>query len=211
MVVIRLSRGGAKKAPFYHIVAADKRDARDGRFIERLGYFNPEARGKENRLELNKERIEYWIGKGAQPSERVSHLVKAFNKDAVAAAKAAPTVAETKRAQQAVSAASAKKKMDVEKKEAAEAEAKTAKEEAAAKAEEAKAEEAPKEEAKPEAKAEEAPKEEAKPEAKAEEAPKEEAKPEAKAEAAPKEEAKPEAKAEEAPKEEAKPEEAKKE
>ncbi len=76
MVVIRLSRGGAKKRPFYHVVVADKRCARDGRCIERIGYFNPIAAGKEIRLQLNNERIQYWISQGAQPSERVQKLLK---------------------------------------------------------------------------------------------------------------------------------------
>lgn len=76
MVVIRLSRTGAKKRPFYHIVVADKRRSRDGRFIEQLGYFNPIASGKEVGLSINVERAEEWIGKGAQPSDRVKHLIK---------------------------------------------------------------------------------------------------------------------------------------
>ena len=76
MVVIRLSRGGAKKRPFYHIVVADKRRSRDGRFIERIGYFNPIASGKEVRLTLDIERAEHWIKQGAQPSDRVKYLIK---------------------------------------------------------------------------------------------------------------------------------------
>jgi small subunit ribosomal protein S16 len=76
MVVIRLSRGGAKKRPFYHIVVADKRRSRDGRFIENLGYFNPIASGKDVRLTLNMERAQHWIANGAQPSDRVKHLIK---------------------------------------------------------------------------------------------------------------------------------------
>ena len=79
MVVIRLARGGAKKQPFYHVVVADKRNARDGKYIENVGYFNPVARGQAVRLKLNKEAIETWIGKGAQPSDRVKSLVKEFN------------------------------------------------------------------------------------------------------------------------------------
>lgn len=78
-VVLRLTRGGSKKRPFYHIVAADSRRARDGRYIERLGYYNPIATGKEIPLFLQVERIEYWTQKGAQPSERVAHLVKEFS------------------------------------------------------------------------------------------------------------------------------------
>jgi small subunit ribosomal protein S16 len=82
MVVIRLSRGGAKKRPFYHIVVADKRCARDGRCIERLGYFNPIAAGKDVRLQINNERIQYWISQGAQPSDRVHQLIKTSQKAA---------------------------------------------------------------------------------------------------------------------------------
>jgi small subunit ribosomal protein S16 len=76
MVVIRLSRGGAKKRPFYSIVVADRRKARDGRLIERVGYFNPIASGKEVRLHLESERVQYWISQGAQPSDRVNQLIK---------------------------------------------------------------------------------------------------------------------------------------
>jgi small subunit ribosomal protein S16 len=76
MVIIRLARGGAKKRPFYNIVVTDSRNRRDGRFIERLGYFNPVAKGGELPLSVNKERMEYWISKGAQTSERVASLVK---------------------------------------------------------------------------------------------------------------------------------------
>ena len=82
MVVIRLSRGGAKKRPFYHLVVTDKRNARDGRFIERVGCYNPISAGKEVRLTLDAERIQYWMSKGAQPSDRVKHLIK-MNKAAV--------------------------------------------------------------------------------------------------------------------------------
>ncbi|RDI44832.1 30S ribosomal protein S16 [Aquicella lusitana] len=89
MVVIRLSRGGAKKRPFYHIVVADKSRARDGRFIERLGYFNPIASGKDVRLSLDMERVQHWIGKGAQPSDRVKHLIKTHKETAEQTAKQA--------------------------------------------------------------------------------------------------------------------------
>ena len=75
MVKIRLSRGGAKKQPFYHIVVADSRKPRDGRNIERLGFFNPVARGQEERLRLNLERVDYWTGVGAQVTDRVKTLV----------------------------------------------------------------------------------------------------------------------------------------
>ncbi len=76
MVVIRLARGGAKKRPFYHITVADKRCARDARYIERVGFFNPVARGNEESLRVNQERIDYWLSKGAQPSGRVKVLLK---------------------------------------------------------------------------------------------------------------------------------------
>lgn len=80
MVVIRLSRGGAKKRPFYHIVVSDRRDARDGRCIERLGYYNPKPCGKDIPLRLDIERIRYWVSKGAQPSDRVQSLIKTAEK-----------------------------------------------------------------------------------------------------------------------------------
>lgn len=76
MVTIRLSRGGAKKRPFYHIVVTDSRNRRDGRYIERLGFFNPRATGNEARLNIQRERVDYWIGQGAQASERVGKLLK---------------------------------------------------------------------------------------------------------------------------------------
>lgn len=80
MVIIRLSRGGAKKRPFYHIVATDSRSARDGRSIERLGYFNPIARGQEPRIYIDLERVAYWIANGAQPSERVASIIEQAKK-----------------------------------------------------------------------------------------------------------------------------------
>lgn len=76
MVTIRLSRGGAKKRPFYSIVVADSRKKRDGRFIERLGFFNPVAKGAEEMLRINQERVDFWISKGAKPSDRVASLIK---------------------------------------------------------------------------------------------------------------------------------------
>ncbi len=82
MVTIRLSRGGSKKRPFYHITVTDSRNARDGRFIERIGFFNPVARGQEERFRLNEERATYWVSQGAQMSDRVSQLVKDSKKAA---------------------------------------------------------------------------------------------------------------------------------
>ncbi len=80
MVVIRLSRGGSKKKPFYHVVAADKRCPRDGKYLERIGYFNPLAKGKAVRLKVTRERITYWQSIGAQLSTRVESLVKEWDK-----------------------------------------------------------------------------------------------------------------------------------
>ena len=77
MVVIRLTRGGAKKRPFYHVVVADQRKPRDGRFIEQLGYYNP-VKEEKNYLRLDLERVNHWINNGAQPSGRVQYLIKEF-------------------------------------------------------------------------------------------------------------------------------------
>lgn len=86
MVSIRLSRGGAKKSPFYHIVATDSRARRDGRYIERLGFYNPIARGAAAEVQLDLDRVDYWIGVGAQMSDRVQKVVKDQRKSAAAAA-----------------------------------------------------------------------------------------------------------------------------
>lgn len=86
MVTIRLARGGAKKRPFYHIVVTDQRNRRDGRYIERVGYFNPVAVDAEGALRIDLPRVDYWIGKGAQPSERVSSLLKGYRKQQESAA-----------------------------------------------------------------------------------------------------------------------------
>jgi small subunit ribosomal protein S16 len=85
MVVIRLSRGGAKKRPFYHMVVTDSRKRRDGSYIERIGYFNPVARGQEVRLHIDAEKLSQWQQVGAQMSDRVSALVKEYNKKDTAA------------------------------------------------------------------------------------------------------------------------------
>jgi small subunit ribosomal protein S16 len=82
MVTIRLARGGAKKRPFYQVVVTDSRNARDGRFIERIGFFNPIASGKEEKLRVNTDRYAHWLSVGAQPSERVAALVKESGKAA---------------------------------------------------------------------------------------------------------------------------------
>ena len=84
MVKIRLSRGGAKGRPFYHIVVADGRNARDGRNIERLGFYNPVASGKDVKLQLDTERAQAWIAKGAQPTDKVKYLLKQAAKPAAA-------------------------------------------------------------------------------------------------------------------------------
>ncbi|MGZ5049754.1 MAG: 30S ribosomal protein S16 [Methylobacter sp.] len=82
MVTIRLSRGGAKNRPFYQVVVTDSRSGRDGRYIERVGFFNPLARGNEEKLRLDGERIAYWQSKGAQASDRVAKLIKDAKKAA---------------------------------------------------------------------------------------------------------------------------------
>jgi small subunit ribosomal protein S16 len=82
MVTIRLSRGGSKARPFYHLTVTNSRSARNGRFIERVGFFNPVARGQEESLRINADRLEYWLNTGAQMSERVAQLVKDSKKAA---------------------------------------------------------------------------------------------------------------------------------
>ena len=76
MVTIRMARGGSKKRPFYQIVVTDSRNRRDGRFIERVGFFNPVARGNEERLRIDRERVQHWVDQGAQTSDRVANLLK---------------------------------------------------------------------------------------------------------------------------------------
>ena len=184
---IRLSRGGAKKRPYYRIVVADSRKARDGRYIERLGTYNPMvAKDHPDRLNTDDERIKYWLGVGALPSNRVARFLS--DKGLVDK----PAIPEqTKQHLPRAKTLERQKEAEEKAKAAAEAPAEEAKAEEAP-AEEAKAEEAPAEEAK----AEEAPAEEAK----AEETPAEEAK----ADEAPAEETKTEeAKSEDAPAEEA--------
>ena len=147
MVIIRLARSGAKKNPYYFITVADERRPRDGKFIERLGFFNPTASGQEERLRLDLEKLNEWISKGAQLSERVQSLVKEAN--------LSPEELQAKL--DAKKAKAEAKKAAIEAKLAKEAEEKAAEEAAAA------AEEAPVEEEAPteEAPAEEAPVEEA--------------------------------------------------
>ena len=165
MLTIRLARSGAKKRPFYHISVADSRMPRDGRFVERIGYFNPIASGQEVRLEIDLERVDYWIGQGAQPSDRVLNLLKQ-NKETPEQTEKRLAAKEQKR-QKKLAKKLAEKEPVVEEAAAAEevpAEEAPAEEAAAeeAAAEEAPAEEAPAEEAAAEeAPAEEAPAEEA--------------------------------------------------
>ncbi|MBB3066468.1 small subunit ribosomal protein S16 [Limibacillus halophilus] len=163
---IRLARGGAKKRPFYHIVVADSRSPRDGRFIERVGSYNPMlAKDHAERVVMKEERITYWLGVGAQPTDRVARFLSTkgmFERKipqqtlkSQASAKTLERLAEREET----------KKAAEEAKQAAEEEAK----QAAAAAAEAPAEEAPAEEAAAEAPTEEAPAEEAAAEAPAEE------------------------------------------
>ncbi|HEX9852706.1 MAG TPA: 30S ribosomal protein S16 [Woeseiaceae bacterium] len=85
MVSIRLSRGGAKKRPFYHLIVTDSRNRRDGRYIEKLGFFNPLGSDKQVNLRIDLDRVDYWIGKGAKPSDRVAALLKTQRKAAQSA------------------------------------------------------------------------------------------------------------------------------
>ena len=84
MVKIRLTRGGAKKRPFYHIVATDHRNKRDGRSLERLGFYNPVAQGAEKRVELDTARVQHWVAQGAQLTDKVRMLVKEVSGQAAA-------------------------------------------------------------------------------------------------------------------------------
>ncbi|PIW56267.1 MAG: 30S ribosomal protein S16 [Sphingomonadales bacterium CG12_big_fil_rev_8_21_14_0_65_65_10] len=172
-VAIRLSRGGAKKRPYYRIVVADARSPRDGKYLEQIGVYNPLlAKDDEKRVQLNEDRARYWVGVGAQPSDRVSRFLDA-----------AGIVEREARNNPQKAEPGEKAKERAEEKAAKEAEAKEAEEAAKAEAEapkeeEAKAEDAPAEEAA----AEEAPAEEAKEEAPAEEEKKDEAADEEKSE-----------------------------
>jgi small subunit ribosomal protein S16 len=168
MVVIRLSRGGSKKRPYFNVVVAESSKKRDGRFIERVGFYNPSAREGSETLRLESERIEYWQSNGAQLSETVDRIVKlnAKGPDGLVAMKKKDEAKALARKNKKAADKAAKAEEAVSAEEAAAPAEEAPKEEAAAPAEEA-----PKEEAA--APAEEAPKEEAA--APAEEAPKEEA------------------------------------
>ena len=80
MVTIRLARGGSKKRPFYHLTVADQRNPRDGRFIERVGFHNPVARGQEEVTRIDMQRVDFWMEQGAQPTGRVAGLIKEARK-----------------------------------------------------------------------------------------------------------------------------------
>jgi len=158
MLTIRLARAGAKKRPFFHITVADSRKPRDGRFVERVGYFNPISRGKEVRLEIDQERIDYWLSQGAQVSDRVLTLIKEKNETPEEKAKREQT--KEKRRLRKVAKRAKAKTSDEPAKTVEDGEEAPA-EEVAEAAEEAPAEEAPAEEAPAEeAPAEEAPAEE---------------------------------------------------
>ena len=192
MVVVRLAKSGAKKNPYYFITVADSRKPRDGAFIERLGFFNPSAKGSEERMRFNVERLDHWISQGAQLSDKVKELAKdarlssdelqakldakkdkrTKKKEALKAQKIAELEAQAKEAAEEAPAAEAEAPAEEAAEEAPAAEAEAPAEEAAEEApvEEVPAEEAPVEEAP----VEEAPAVEA--EAPAEEAPEEELK-----------------------------------
>lgn len=113
MVVIRLSRGGSHKKPFYQIVAADRRSACQGKYLERLGFFNPIAKGEAQRLSLDQERVNYWLGVGAKPSERVASLLKEAAKPELTQAKKEKKIAKSRaKAQAKIDAAAKSEKED---------------------------------------------------------------------------------------------------
>ena len=148
MVIIRLARSGAKKNPYYFITVADERRPRDGAFIERLGFFNPTANGQEERLRIDLEKIDEWISKGAQLSERVSALIK----EAKLTPEEFAAKVEAKKAKAAAKKAALAEKLAKEAEEAAAEEAPTEEETPAEEAtveEEAPAEEATAEEESP--------------------------------------------------------------
>ena len=146
MVTIRLSRGGAKKQPFYHIVATDSRSRRDGRYIERLGFYNPVARSSAEPVRIDIDRVDYWVSHGAQMSERVSDIVKSYRKYGVEdpnANKRQEKKAARKAAARAAKAVPAAEESEEAVVEAASDDAADAATEAPAEAAEAAAEEAP--------------------------------------------------------------------
>ena len=143
MLTIRLARAGVKKRPFFHIRVADSRKPRDGRFIEKVGYFNPIASGQEVRLEVDQERVDYWISQGAQLSDRVTTLLKR-NAETPEQTEKRHALKEAKRLKKLSDKAALKVVEEAPAEEAAEAPAEEAAEEAPAEeAAEAPAEEAP--------------------------------------------------------------------
>ena len=114
MVKIRLARGGAKKKPFYSIVATDSRKRRDSGYIERIGYFNPVARGQEVRLQLEEDRLAYWISQGAQISDRVKQLAKEYKDPSIREKYLAAKTAKNAAAEKAKLDAEAKAKTELE-------------------------------------------------------------------------------------------------
>ncbi|MBV8211531.1 MAG: 30S ribosomal protein S16 [Burkholderiaceae bacterium] len=105
MVVIRLARGGAKKRPFFTIVATDSRNARDGRFVEKVGFYNPKATESETRFRIAMDRLAHWRSVGAQVSPTVARLIKSFGASALGSAATAP--AQPKSADAAAAASGA--------------------------------------------------------------------------------------------------------
>ena len=130
MVVIRLARGGDKKNPFYRIVVTDKRNRRDGRYIEQVGFYDPMARGQATPLQLDMERMNYWHGVGAKCSERVTSILNALKRGEQFTA--GKTIAEHKKEQASSADALHQKKREEEKKAALAAQAAADKEKAAA-------------------------------------------------------------------------------
>ncbi len=126
MVVIRLSRGGSKKNPFYNVVVADSRNRRDGRFIERVGFYNPSAKANAEGLRIDAARVSHWTGNGAQMSDTVARLVKTHAKG--------PEAAIAAKAKDAAKADAAKAKVAAVEAEKVKAAAEAAKAEADAKA-----------------------------------------------------------------------------
>lgn len=107
MVVVRMARGGSKKRPFYNVVAADSRDRRDGRFIERVGFYNPVGNEGQENLRLSLDRVQYWKDNGAQLSPAVTRLVKEYSTIVAAGTTAAATTATTTAAASAADATAA--------------------------------------------------------------------------------------------------------
>ena len=136
MVKIRLARAGAKKRPFYHLVAADSRSPRDGRFIERLGFFNPIAVGGEVRLRVNIERVDHWVARGAQITDRAAKLLGEAREQPSDAMAEAETVAESEAETKAAGRAETAAESEPESVDAAESGSKEAAEASAEPAEE---------------------------------------------------------------------------